>query len=248
VLSIDIAKGMVTARVQGSRPQPYKVVIRVKGLTQSRWNRVARVLSRRAAFAARLLSGSMPDDIEDAFREAGLSLFPGSAGDLETDCSCPDWSNPCKHIAAVYYLLGEEFDRDPFLIFTLRGMGRDELLEMLGGLPVETDAAGAGQAFEPSTLDASEPPPEPLSADVAAFWGGAGTGTGQDDTGEEVTVPQVAASLARRLGSFPFWRGDEGFLPALEGLYRRASAVGQEVFLGLPRPRNPQRGSSRKAQ
>jgi uncharacterized Zn finger protein len=176
----------------------------------------------------------MPDDIEDAFREAGLSLFPGSGGDLETDCSCPDWSNPCKHIAAVYYLLGEEFDRDPFLIFTLRGMGRDELLEMLGGLPVEADAAGGAGASEPSTLDAPEPPPEPLCADVAAFWGGAGTG--QEDSGEEVAVPQVAASLARRLGSFPFWRGDEGFLPALEGMYRRASAVGQEVFLGLPRP------------
>ena len=89
-------------------------------------------LARQAIFAAKLLAGEMPQDIETVFEEAGLSLFPAKLGDLETDCSCPDWSNPCKHIAAVYYLLGEEFDRDPFLIFTLRGMDRDELVALLG--------------------------------------------------------------------------------------------------------------------
>ena len=61
----------------------------------------------------------MPQDIEPVFAEVGLSLFPAKLQDLKTGCSCPDWSNPCKHIAAVYYLLGEEFDRDPFLIFAL---------------------------------------------------------------------------------------------------------------------------------
>ena len=89
-------------------------------------------LGRQALFVAKLLAGEMPQDIEPVFREVGLSLFPAKLGDLETDCSCPDWSNPCKHIAAAYYLLGEEFDRDPFLIFTLRGLGRDALLARLG--------------------------------------------------------------------------------------------------------------------
>jgi len=70
----------------------------------------------------------MPDNIEEVFREQKVSLFPEKLKDLQTDCSCPDWSNPCKHIAAVYYLLGEEFDRDPFLIFKLRGLDRDELV------------------------------------------------------------------------------------------------------------------------
>lgn len=59
--------------------------------------------------------------------------MPSPCQDLKTECSCPDWSNPCKHIAAVYYLLGEEFDRDPFLIFRLRGMEREELFGLLGG-------------------------------------------------------------------------------------------------------------------
>jgi len=60
-----------------------------------------------------------------------LSLFPQKQRDLKTNCSCPDWSNPCKHIAAVYYLLGEEFDRDPFLIFRLRGIAREDFVKLL---------------------------------------------------------------------------------------------------------------------
>jgi uncharacterized Zn finger protein len=93
---------------------------------------VARALTRQGAFASKFLAGEMPNDIEEIFDEAGLSLFPAKLGDLSTKCSCPDWSNLCKHIAAVYYRLGEEFDRDPFLIFALRGMDRDALMTRLG--------------------------------------------------------------------------------------------------------------------
>src|SRR5215210_967607 len=143
VLSIQVEKGQVRAAVQGSRPKPYEIVIQVKTLPAADWKKLAQALSRQALFAAKLLAGEMPQDIEQVFQEAGLSLFPTRLGDLTTKCSCPDWSNPCKHIAAVYYLLGEEFDRDPFLIFTLRGLTRDELLEQLGeiGQPSESEAA-----------------------------------------------------------------------------------------------------------
>ena len=122
VLSIDIAKGKVKARVQGSRPKPYDITIDVKALSPAEWKKLVGVLAGQALFAAKLLAGEMPQDIEQVFQEAGLSLFPSKLRDLTTDCSCPDWSNPCKHIAAVYYLLGEEFDRDPFLLFKLRAV------------------------------------------------------------------------------------------------------------------------------
>ena len=85
-------------------------------------------MARRAVFLARLLAGEMPHEIGEAFAATGLSLFPATADDLETDCSCPDWENPCKHIAAVYYLLAEAFDGDPFLIFAWRGRTKEELL------------------------------------------------------------------------------------------------------------------------
>src|SRR5262249_43445463 len=132
VLSIDIGKGEVNASVQGSRPTPYSVKIQVQPLTPEQWKAVASTAAGQAVFASKLLSGEMPHEIDAAFRKADVSMFPSDSRDLKTECSCPDWSNPCKHLAAVYYLLGEEFDRDPFLIFKMRGMDREGFLALLG--------------------------------------------------------------------------------------------------------------------
>lgn len=131
VLEIKIAVGEVTARVQGSRPTPYAVTINLPPLKDKQWRQVGAVLAGQAVFAAMLLAGQMPPEIESAFTAAGQSLFPTQPAELMTSCSCPDWSNPCKHVAAVYYLLGEEFDRDPFLLFRLRGLDRAGLVALL---------------------------------------------------------------------------------------------------------------------
>ena len=128
VLSIDIENGAVHAQVQGSRKRPYDVRVSVRTIDPEDWERLRRVLADQPVIAATLLADRMPGNIEDSFRTVGLSMFPETGDDLETDCSCPDWSNPCKHVAAVYLLLGEEFDRDPFQIFRMRGMNREELL------------------------------------------------------------------------------------------------------------------------
>src|SRR5262249_14354455 len=131
VLSIATEEGRVTAKVQGSRPRPYDVTIQVKTISVQDWEKVLQALRVQAIFAAKLLAGEMPRDIEPVFKDVGLTLFPARLDDLKTSCSCPDWSNPCKHIAATYYLLGEEFDRDPFLILALRGMSREALMTRL---------------------------------------------------------------------------------------------------------------------
>ncbi len=226
VMNVDISKGSVKAKVQGSSSRPYWITIEIKALTERDWRKLAQALSAEAVFAAKLLAGEMPQEIEQVFTRAGLSLFPAKLRDLETDCSCPDWSNPCKHIAAVYYLLGEEFDRDPFLLFRLRGMSREELIELL-------DAAGVGAVHEThkphAQHAASELPREPLAADAYAFWRG---GDLPADLFGEVNTPPVNAALPKRLGGFPFWRGTERFLEALEPLYAQASACGLEVSLG----------------
>lgn len=145
VLSIDITPGEVRALVQGSRARPYRVTIRLAPLSKKEWHAVAARLATEARYAAKLLAGEMPEGVEDAFLAAGLSLFPRRHDDLRTECSCPDWSNPCKHIAAVYYLLAEEFDRDPFLLFTLRGLEREQLVELLAEAAPER-AEGAASA------------------------------------------------------------------------------------------------------
>jgi uncharacterized Zn finger protein len=230
VLSIEVGKGTVKAKVQGSRPTPYRVAIEIKSISPANWEKLVKILSHQAIFVAKLLAGEMPQDIEKVFQSAGLSLFPEKSKDLETECSCPDWSNPCKHIAAVYYLLGEEFDRDPFLIFKLRGLPREELIQMLGSGEKET-AKGKGKRKTPPAQDVEKkiPTSEPLPADGSLFWNG---GTLPEDFFGEVQIPPVSAALLKRLGNFPFWRGQERFYDALEPTYARASTRGLAVFLG----------------
>lgn len=224
VLSIEIDKGKVTAKVQGSRPRPYEIKIEIKTLSFANWQRLAKTLSSEATFSAKLLTGEMPPDIEKVFQKSGLSLFPEKLKDLKTDCSCPDWSNPCKHIAAVYYLLGEEFDRDPFLIFKLRGMSREELMGILSTPNKVTTSKKA----RPTTVSRPENK-EPLSPEISKFWKGE---TLPDDFFGEVTISTLPAVLPKRLGSFPFWRGEERFLDVMESIYRQASSLGLNVFLG----------------
>jgi uncharacterized Zn finger protein len=226
VLSIDITEGEVTARVQGSRPKPYDVTIEVKTLTAREWDRLVRALSGQALFAAKLLAGEMPQDIEQVFTEAGLSLFPEGSRDLLTDCSCPDWSNPCKHIAAVYYLLGEEFDRDPFLLFRLRGLGREELLKRL---------SRAAPVAPPPAEESPTAPAEPLPDEPALFWGGNAL---SDDVFGEVRQPPVSAAWLQRLGAFPFWRGETNLRKVLGPMYAGAASRGLTVFLGERRSEN----------
>ncbi len=110
VLSIDITPGHVSARVQGSQRTPYKVTIAAIPLSSAQWEKATDAMAEQAIFAAKLLAGEMPREIEQAFAAAKVALFPSRSGDLETSCTCPDYANPCKHIAAVYFLLGERFD------------------------------------------------------------------------------------------------------------------------------------------
>lgn len=140
VLSLELSAGQVTASVQGSRARPYGVRIGVTAYGKADWARVEEHLAADAWFVAQLLSGQMPPDIEQVFAEVGLTLFPADARELSLDCSCPDWEVPCKHIAAVFYLLAERFDDDPFEILAWRGRGRDELMSRLES-GATTDAA-----------------------------------------------------------------------------------------------------------
>lgn len=228
VLEINIGKGTVAAVVQGSRASPYLVTIEVDPLASADWSKLIQAFTSQAIFAAKLLAGEMPPSIEDVFAAEGLSLFPKGPGDLATDCSCPDWSNPCKHIAAVYYLLAEEFDRDPFMLFTLRGMSREELVERIS--KAAEGSVGLQAQIASSQVETAEEArlPESLPTDPEAFWQGAEV---PDDLYGEVEIPQLAAALPKRLGGFPFWRGREPFLTMLEPIYEAASSVGLEVYL-----------------
>lgn len=131
VMQLGLGPGVVSAIVQGSRAEPYQVRIEVDCLTDAEWRDVEEALASRAVFRAKLLAGEMPRDIEDVFDDIGVPLFPEQLADFDLSCSCPDWGMPCKHEAAVLYLLAERFDDDPFQVLLWRGRDRDALLDRL---------------------------------------------------------------------------------------------------------------------
>lgn len=220
VLGLEIDAGRITAEVQGSRPRPYRVTIELGRIAPSDWQALARGLAKNLRIAAALMAGEMPPELEQAFRDAGLSLFPEEAEDLVTSCSCPDWSNPCKHVAAVYYLLAEELDRDPFLLLRLRGIERDGFVRLLDAAPRPKRKARAGPA---------RPPADPLPSDPSAFWRGTPL---PGDVAGRVIPPASPAPLAKRLGAFPLWRGEEPFLDAVARSCTAASERAMRIWLG----------------
>jgi len=224
VLEVVIEKGVVPVECSGIETQTLCRHAPGQGPVGGGLKKLATVLAAEARFTAKLLAGEIPEDVETAFETAGLSLFPERRQDLATECSCPDWSNPCKHIAAVYCLLGEEFDRDPFLILKLRGMTREDLVGLLG----TTGERRPGPA-DPHLEAAAPAPPQPLQARPSAFWAG---GALPADPFGEVQVPAAPAALLKRLGPFPFWRGNVPLAAALEPAYVQASERGLDAFLG----------------
>jgi uncharacterized Zn finger protein len=128
VIDLAIEPGEVVATVQGSRAEPYRARIGLAPFAEEAWEALESAFARDSWYAASLLGGSVPDDLEDVFASVGLSLFPTGAREMPMDCSCPDWSVPCKHLAAVAYLVAERFDDDPFLILRWRGRDRATLL------------------------------------------------------------------------------------------------------------------------
>jgi uncharacterized Zn finger protein len=146
VLSIEFEGAKVLAKVQGSEPEPYQVFLSLNPFTDEDWNYIIETLSQKAIFSAQLLAGEMPAKIEEVFIANGLSLFPFTLSDISSRCSCPDKANPCKHIGAVYYQLGDRFSEDPFVLFQLRGRTKEQILEALRQL--RSQAGGEGESVE----------------------------------------------------------------------------------------------------
>lgn len=215
VISIDVEPGIIKAKVQGSRPKPYDVKIKLKPLADKDWDNVTDAMATQAIFAAKLLAGEMPTNIEEAFATAKVSLFPTSKEELATNCSCPDWANPCKHIAAVYYILAERFDEDPFLIFKLRGCSKEEIIQILRSkraetLPVETSVTNSPEQ-ETGTGDAPL-----LEENPSTFWL---AGEALATFTVRPVAPAVEKALLKRLGAAPFSVGNQNIASLLGRAY-----------------------------
>jgi len=212
VTGLDVTSKGVSAKVQGSRVRPYNVTIRLTPYSKEEVQRLAGAFSENPVLVARLLAGEMPVEIDKLCSKSGLSLFPRSFRDIEASCSCPDYANPCKHLAAVFYLLAEAFDRDPFLLFTLRGIEKDALFSALGGNRTNAPEKQTGKKKKIV---------EPLPDDPDAFWS---SPDGAMFSGTHHLPVIASAILVRRLGPVPFWRSDRNFLAEMESIYSGASA------------------------
>ncbi len=173
VTSIRFEGRRVHARVQGTGEDPYKVKLWLDVLNDEDWQYVLEALTQKARWSAQLLAGIMPADIERAFAASGRRLFPFKLQEVRSECNCPDKANPCKHISAIYYLMGDRFSEDPFVLFQLRGRTRTKLLADLAEQRREVlaELAKAAKQESQSPINHDLPAvPHPAVADPSLWW------------------------------------------------------------------------------
>lgn len=224
---LTVSAGVVTAKVTGSRAQPYDVELKVSQLSAAAWEAAIESMAAKAQFAAQLLAGEMPRAIDEAFETANTSLFPAKPSELVTKCSCPDYANPCKHVAATHYVLGEALDRDPFLLFELRGKTKQEVLAALraarsGGAEAPeagTTEPGVISAMRVETISAADydAPRAPLPSLHLEF-----------------DSPKAHAALLQQLGKPAAWSGDQAPSDLLRPIVQAAAERARSIALAEP--------------
>ena len=127
VLDLQISGGEVKSLVQGSESKPYSVVIKIKALEKSIWKKIKDVCEGKLDSLQELLVGKFPKALDEIFTAHGKGLFPAPK-EIDFDCSCPDWADMCKHVAATLYGIGARLDKDPNLFFALRKIEINDLI------------------------------------------------------------------------------------------------------------------------
>ncbi len=233
VKSFDINGNKITATVRGSinpyfgvyKEPTYKIAIEIDSIAKAKWNLVVDKLSSKASTISRLLLNEVPENIEASFSELGLHLLPHSRQDFKTKCSCPDYANPCKHIAGVYYLVAAQLDENPFLLFELRGLSKSELQQKLAQTPLgkilseelnnkDVPIELSDSLYTKVTKQAIQDKPS-----LKEFWLGNKRLPQTIDLATENTVPAIAI---KKQGDYPsFWHKDQSFIATMEELYQR---------------------------
>lgn len=236
----QIIQGKITAKVRGSinpyfgvyKEPLYTTTIEIKPISATSWSKAIANLSSKASFVSKLLMNEMPDNIEDAFADVNLQLLPKSRSDFNTHCSCPDWSNPCKHIAGVYYLVANELDANPFLLFELRGLSPEKLQQELAKSPLGQVLFQALQDQEPAREPAQsyytqpEKMPPPSSVNQKEFWLGEKRLPSMVEVDATANIPAI---LIKKAGDIPpFWHKDSSFIEAMEQVYQRVRTKNKE--------------------
>lgn len=241
ILEYKLEKGTVTAKVRGSinpyfgiyKEPIYTTTITINAITSINWTKIIQRIVARADMVTKLLLNEMPDTMEDVFSELDLHLLPHRESEFKNKCSCPDYANPCKHIAGVYYLLASALDNDPFLMFELRGLSRDDLQAELARSPLGQILASSLEVeevqVEPVTSYYTRPIREKavVNASHKEFWTGAKRLPPPLTTSAQTSVP---ALLIKKQGDYPpFWHKDASFIGVMEELYERVRTKSKQL-------------------
>jgi len=241
ILAFDIAEGVVSATVRGNvnpyfrvyKEPRYQTRIQMAPIAAKDWDKALAYLGSNAALVSKLLMNEMPDTIDDACASVKLHLLPRSRKDFAlTGCSCPDYANPCKHIAGVYYRLASRLDGDPFLLFELRGLSRERLHQGLRTTPLGKALAALMVEGSPedSAADSyyTRPLAAPSSPDYRSFWHGNKRLPSQIEPATPAALPAI---LVRKAGDFPpFWDKDSSFIETMAELYRRVREKNKDIL------------------
>jgi uncharacterized Zn finger protein len=228
-----LQNGKVDAKLRGNinpyygvyKEPTYKVSVQMTHLSEAQWQKIIQKLTQRASFIARLLLNEIPENIETVFAEVGVHLLPNDYRDFKVACDCPDYEVPCKHIAGVCYRLAGQLDQDPFLLFEMRGLAPEKLLQQLALSPlgkVLSDAKnGAIQELVPVASFYTRPvltePPQEVS--LKSFWHGQQPLPKSIEPSQAATIP---ALLIKKGGDFPaFWQKQNSFIEVMEDFYVR---------------------------
>ena len=242
VRSFDIDGNYITAAVRGSvnpyfgvyKEPTYKISIEIEAIAKAQWDLIIDKLASKASIVSRLLLNEVPENIDSSFSELGLHLLPHSRQDFKTECSCPDYANPCKHIAGVYYLVAAELDKNPFLLFELRGLSKPELQKKLAQTPLGRILAAELNTKElPIELSDSlytKVLKQPLKAKPSnkEFW------LGSKKLPQTIDLPtekSISAIAIKKEGDYPaFWHKDISFIETMEELYKRVRTKNKNLF------------------
>lgn len=229
VHDLKITPGRVTALVNDDDLETYKVCLQVEVFNQQRWQRILRAMSQQALFTGQLLNGEMPREIESVFQPSGAHLFPAGLHDMDVDCSCEDWSSPCKHVAATHYVLAEALDHDPFLLFELRGLSREQVLSGVGRLRTgETSSTVRNTQDQPAAQEA-------ILLDNLSGEDFERLSVGLNAISFDFDVPTASGALLHSLGKPTAWNISESPQELLGSLVSQA----RDLAIGLATDLHP---------
>lgn len=200
--SVEVEPGNYVGFVQGRADKPYRTHLGLTALNESQWESALEAMSDQAVYAAKLLAGELPTNIEDLFAPLGVRLFPTDPAEITVSCSCKEEVRPwCKHAVCLAQVLAQHLAKDPFLIFTMRGLPGEELIERLRQRRSLSGVVGLAPVYVQRPAEIAEIPTTPIEELTEHFWQ-LGPGVAQLQT--PIEPSEVSRPLLRRLGPSPF--------------------------------------------